>query len=249
MPLGLLILGIAVAVGAVAAYAALRKARNAADKNFSDKPVDASTQTCVKCQAKTPVTTGLGKAVDDQINKSPKFTQKIKSIQAKGYVFEYGEAGKGSYYDKQKKRIVIDSNDKGNTKSILTTVAHEAGHADYETDPYVKPDGLTKDQYVKANTKRHLKDEGEATLTNVELAEDLKKNGGEEIDVGGSQSDKYKEIARKYPDPKDRDKARTEIGDLFADGEHPSTDPSKTYRDYYGKAYEDYYDKWSQGKK
>lgn len=46
----------------------------------------------------------------------------------------------------------------------------------------------------------------------------------------------------------DRKKAREKIGDVFADGERPSTNPSVTYREYYGKTYEDYYDKFSKPK-
>jgi len=77
----------------------------------------------------------------------------------------------------------------------------------------------------------------------------LKANGGTNIGVAGAKSADYEKIAAKYPDSKDRDKARQEIGDIFADNEHPSTDPSKTYREYYEKTYNDFYDKLPKDKK
>ena len=53
-----------------------------------------------------------------------------------------------------------------------------------------------------------------------------RRRGGPELRVGGVE----------------RDRAREEIGRLFANGEHPSTDPSKTYGAYYGESYESFYD-------
>lgn len=207
--------------------------------------------------------TGLGKSIDDEIAKSPKFKAKLKSVQNKGYTIKYGVAGKGSYCDKQNKVIVIDPNDKNNPNSVLQTLAHELGHADYEADPYVplipnncqqpvggaaakcganQPFTLTREEYAAKNAERSLKDEGEATLTNIELAEDLRKHGGLTIGVAGSQAAKYKQIAAKYPNAVDRDKARKEIGEVFAKKEHPSTDPTKTYEQYYQAPHEKYYD-------
>jgi type VI secretion system secreted protein VgrG len=194
-----------------------------------------------------PVSTGLGKKVDDLVAKSPKLTENLKKLEGKCDIV-YGEAGKGTYYDKNalpRPKIVIDPNDKDNPESVVQSLAHESGHALYTLDPYVPPDGLTKEEYVAKNVNRNLKDEGEATMTNAEVRREILDNGGPDIGVAGSQSEKYKKIAEKYPDPKDRDKARQEIGDVFADGETPSgsQNAGKTYRDYYGKPYADHYDK------
>jgi len=187
--------------------------------------------------------TALGKDVDEAIEKCPKFAEKLKDLQDKGWSFEYGKKGGGSYCSKDDKKIVLDENQKGNTASVVETMAHESGHAGYAQDPYVPPKGLTKDEYARTNANRGLKDEGEATLSNVELKKCLKDNGGIEIGVAGAQSAEYEKIAKKYPNTTDREKARQEIADIFADKEHPSTDPKKTYREYYEKTYRDAYDK------
>lgn len=202
-----------------------------------------TTTVCPSPATGPSVKSGLGNDVDKEIAKSPKFTNLINGLQKQGWTIKYGDAGKGTYADRDKKTIVVDAQNKGKTAPILQGLAHEGGHARYTPDAYVPPTGLTKEEYVKQNVKRNLKDEGEATLTNAEIREELKKNGGPDIGIAGAQAKKYEEIAKKYPDPKDRDKAREEIGNVFASGEHPSTDPKKTYNDYYSKSYEDHYDK------
>jgi type VI secretion system secreted protein VgrG len=183
------------------------------------------------------VETGMGDDVDALVKKSLTLTKNIKDLLAKGWKIRYGDAGGGTYCDRDKKEIVIDSNDKGNAKAVTQSLAHESGHAEYTPDPMVPQDGLTKEQWAAANANRNLKDEGEATMTNAQVEQEIYDNGGPDIGIAGAQSDKYQDIYKKYQDPADRDKARQEIGDLFADGEHPSTDTSKTYRDYYTDPY------------
>ncbi|HNW75069.1 MAG TPA: hypothetical protein PKN44_15675 [Bacteroidales bacterium] len=193
--------------------------------------------------------TNLGEKIDKAIDKCPKFAENLKKLQNEGWSFEYGEKGKGSYCQKSAKKIVIDADEKNNTALVVQTMAHESGHAMYKADPYVPPDGLTKADYASKNANSSLKDEGEATLTNIEMKKCLKDNGGISINVAGVNAKKYEKIAEKYPDSKDRDKARQEIGDIFADGEHPSTAPDKTYRQNYEQPYLDYYDKWKNNNK
>jgi uncharacterized Zn-binding protein involved in type VI secretion len=185
----------------------------------------------------------IGPDIDAIADKSPILTNNIKDLLAKGWKIGTGLPGGGSFSNRQKKQIVIDPQEKGNPAAVVQTLAHESGHAEYTPDAYVPPAGLTKDQYVAKNVNNNLKDEGEATMTNAQVRNEINKNGGPDIGVAGDQSDQYKQIADKYPDPADRDKARQEIGDVFADGEHPSNDPDKTYKDYYSKNYSDYYDK------
>lgn len=191
---------------------------------------------------------GLGKDVDDVVNKSPTLKANIEALQKQGYTISYGEKGKGTYVNKGTKSIVIDENDKGNPLSVAQSLAHESGHALYQQDAYVGMDGKTKDEYVAANVNRNLKDEGEATLMNLIVREELLKADPKlDIGVAGSQAEKYKEIYEKnkdkLSDPAARDALRQQIGDAFADGENPSTAPGKTYRQYYAKTYQDHWDK------
>lgn len=193
--------------------------------------------------------TGLGDDVDEIAGKSPTLTANIEKLQAEGWTIEYGEAGKGSYCDKDAKRIVIDSNEKGNAAGITQTLAHESGHALYTADPYVGVEGNTRDEYARKNGNSDLKDEGEATLTNAQVRKEINDAGGPDIGIAGANADKYQEIADKYPDAADRDKARQEIADVFADNEHPSTDPDKTYREYYERWHKEQYDEQTKDEK
>ena len=112
----------------------------------------------------------------------------------------------------------------------------------YTPDPYVPPDGLTRQQYIDQNVARSLRDEGEATMTNSDVRREISNNGGPDIGIAGAQPNTYQQIADRHPDPADRNQARTEIGNAYADGEHPSTTPGQTYRQYYSQPYADYWD-------
>ncbi|MBL8260645.1 MAG: hypothetical protein JNM60_12620 [Candidatus Competibacteraceae bacterium] len=215
-------------------------------KPSSESGAESANGAAIPC--KKPLKTGLGDDVDKEIIKCPKFEENMRFLQNNGWSIEYGEKDKGSYCNRNAKKIVIDKNQEGKTSSILETLAHESGHAMYTPDPYVEPDGLTKEAYASKNANRSLKDEGEATLVNIEMKDCLKKNGGMKIGVAGTQASKYQKVAEKYPSSKDRDKARQEIADIFADNEHPSTDPGKTYRQYYEKPFNDFYDKLANEK-
>jgi len=186
------------------------------------------------------VTTGLGKDVDDLVAKSPTLAEKLADLQKKGWTIKYGQPGAGTYANRDTKEIVVDPNGKGNPAGVVQSLAHESGHAGYSLEPEVPQGSLTKDQYVQQNVNRHLKDEGEATLTNIQVAEEIKANGGPDIGIAGVNGPKYQDIYDKYPDPADRDKARNEIGQVYGTGEHTSTN-GQTYNDYYGAYYKNKY--------
>ena len=183
-------------------------------------------------------------AILNLVSNSPTLMGKMDSLLQEGWIIRFGDAGDGSYCDREKKEIVVDLDEDGDSLMVTQTLAHEAGHATYEPDPYVEPDGLTKKQYVDANVNNDLKDEGEATITNVEVRDEIQENTGEDIGIAGSQTSDYEKITKDYQDGNiDRDTARQQIGDKFADGESPSgEDPNTTYRDYYSEPYEEFYD-------
>jgi hypothetical protein len=208
---------------------------------------------------------GLGEAVDKEIAKSPLFKAKLEAVQKKGFVIKYRDDGKpGSACDKNSKppAILMDPKANNSVETTLSTLAHELGHADYTADPYVplvpkqcknaangavqscseQPFTLTAEEYAEKNAERLLKDEGEATLTAVELLSDLSANGGpKNLKVPGAKAADYAKIAG--DSRKSRDAKRLEIGKVFADHERPSTDPKKTYREYYKQPYLDHYSK------
>jgi len=200
-------------------------------------------------QADKHIETGLGEDIDNIVKKSPTFQKNIIQMQKDGWTIEYGREGKGSYANKSKKKIVIDSKEKDNPASMASILSHESGHALYKEEPYIQPAGLTKEEYVKRNAERYLKDEGEATLVNVQVRLEIMQNSGPDIGIIGKNAEKYQYIFDKYPEEKDRDKARQEIGEVFAKGENPSVDSIKTYEDYYSKFYSDFYDETLTNKK
>lgn len=137
---------------------------------------------------------------------------------------------------------MIDENEKGDTESIVQTLAHEIGHARYQEEPFVPIGDLTREEFIDANTQRNLNNEGEATLVNLEVRQEILDNGGADIGVAGAGAEDYKKIFESGLHETDRAAAREDIGNKFASGETPSTDPSKNYGDFFGDFWGEYYD-------
>ena len=185
---------------------------------------------------------GLPKAVEDIATKSPTLVSKLDTLLADGWVISQGADGGGSFCDKAAKKIVYDPRGAVDPKALVQTLAHEVGHATFEADPYVDFGTLTKEEYVEVNAMSSLKDEGEATITNIEIREEIL-NADPSIDIGvaGAKAEEYKAL---YEAGKlgSREALRIEIAKVFKDGENPSTDPTKTYGEYYGATYDKHWD-------
>ncbi|MCB2263705.1 MAG: hypothetical protein LGR52_12345 [Candidatus Thiosymbion ectosymbiont of Robbea hypermnestra] len=207
--------------------------------NRGARPADAIVEKCCP----PAVTTGLGDTVDRALAKCPKFARNLQQLKDSGWKFLYGPKGKGSFCNRENTRIFIDGKHKGHTARVVGVLAHESGHALYGKPAEIPPDGLTREEYVARNVNLHLKDEGEAVLTNLDMRRCLAANDGMDIPIFGRQASAYKKIAAQYPDSKDRDEARQNIADLFGDREYPSTEPTQTYREYYGRPYQSRYDR------
>lgn len=189
------------------------------------------------------VHTGLGAKIDELAAKSPTLEHDLQALQKQGWSIQYGAQGKGTFADRTKKSIHVDPSHKGHPLTLLQYLAHEAGHAMYKPGAYVGMDGKTREQYIDGNVKNSLNDEGEATITNLQVRDELLKAKAGDIGVAGAQAKKYIELYKKYPQAGDRDKLREEIGKVYAAGEHPSTAPKSTYGQYYAKPYADAWDK------
>ncbi len=175
------------------------------------------------------------------IIQSPTLVANLIALSESGWTFQSGEAGKGSFARRSTKTIVLDPN-ATDPADITQTLAHESGHALYEMDPYVPPDGLSREEFVERNTQRNLKDEGEATLVNAEVRREIQNTSGTDIGLAGTQTEQYNTAYEQYREHGDRDRARNEIGNVFGHGEHPSTEPGVDYAQYYGRPYENTYD-------
>jgi hypothetical protein len=191
-----------------------------------------------------PVTTGLGADIDNLVNQSDTLSANLQALLAQGWTISYGEAGKGTFADRNTKTIVVDPNQRGNPTAAVQSLAHESGHALYALEPEVPMAGLTREQYIQQNLDRHLRDEGEATLMNAQVRNEINGNGGPDIGMAGNpaNSANYSNIASQNQDYADRANARQQVGSVYADGEHTSTPPNPSYRDYYSQQYADQWD-------
>ena len=197
-----------------------------------------------------PPTTGLGADVDLMAGMSPALAQRIRDLQAQGWTIRYSRPGDppGTYCDRTTNTIVIDPNANSTTESRVQSLAHEAGHAGYTPGAYVPPSGLTRQEYVDRNTANSLADEGEATLFNAQARREIMNNGGPDVGIAGAQSQQYSNTYDQYAAGNlTRDQARSQIGQIFSNGETPSTNPNVNYGQYYGQPYGDFWDQHYPG--
>ncbi len=172
------------------------------------------------------------------INKSPTLSKQITDLKKAGWTFKYGTPGKGTFADRSTKTVVIDPNMANDRSQTLMLLSHEVGHAARPAPTYIPPGTLSKADYVSQNVHQSLLDESDATINNIKVQKELADNGGPSIGVAGAQGNQYKQLYDTDPST-----ARDKIANLFGSGEHPSTDPSQTYSQYYAKPYSDTYDK------
>lgn len=194
------------------------------------------------------VHTGLGDKIDEIAAKSPTLEHNLATLQNNRWTIKYGEKGAGSFTNRTKSIITLDANKKRHILSLIASLAHESGHALYRpAAPVLMDEHVNRQQYIDRNLDRHLQDEGEATITNLQVRAELLKAKQGDIGVSGAKPKEYIGLYKKYPEAKDRDKLRAEIGKIFAQGEHPSTAPNMTYGEFYGKPFEAAWDRSHRG--
>ncbi|MBE4965546.1 type VI secretion system Vgr family protein [Enterobacter cloacae complex sp. P24RS] len=178
---------------------------------------------------------GYGKDVDSLVDKSPTMKNDIATLKKRGWTFEKGEAGKGTYADRQKRVITVDKNELGNPDAVVQSLSHESGHALYE--PNI--DLSSRDVYLNSA----LSDEGAATLNNIRVQREILANKGGDIGIAGNPAN-HSQYNRIY-DSLERgtikeSEARTQIGRIFGKGEQTSN-TGQFYEDYYGGWYDKNY--------
>ncbi len=92
------------------------------------------------------VTTGLGAEVDAIAAHSPSLQQDLAQVKRDKWQIEYGPEGGGTLVKRgtEPPRIIIDGKKQGNPAEVVSSLAHEVGHAKY---PF-KPDYSSKAAYV-----------------------------------------------------------------------------------------------------
>lgn len=178
---------------------------------------------------------GYGKDVDSLVDKSPTMKNDIATLKKRGWTFEEGEAGKGTFANRQKRVITVDKNELGNPNAVVQSLSHESGHALYE--PNI--DFSSRDAYLNST----LSDEGAATLNNIRVQREIIANKGGDIGIAGNPANQT-QYNRIY-DSLERgtikeSEARTQIGLIFGKGEQTST-TGQYYEDYYGGWYDKNY--------
>ncbi|SAD21526.1 type VI secretion system Vgr family protein [Enterobacter hormaechei] len=178
---------------------------------------------------------GYGKDVDGLVDKSPTMKNDIATLKKRGWTFEEGEAGKGTFANRQTRVITVDKNELGNPKAVVQSLSHESGHALYEPNIDVS----SRDAYLNSA----LSDEGAATLNNIRVQREILANKGGDIGIAGNPANQT-QYNRIY-DSLERgaikeSEARTQIGRIFGKGEQTST-TGQYYEDYYGGWYDKNY--------
>jgi uncharacterized Zn-binding protein involved in type VI secretion len=168
--------------------------------------------------------------IDEQtLKNSPTLSKQLEQLQKDGWSIKYGESGKGSFASKASKSITIDPNRASSPELLTRSVSHEVGHAMHKGTP----DKSSKKAYVDSM----LADEGAATLNNIKVQREIKKNGGKDIGISGTQGEKYDKAYDEFEKDGDEAKAREKIGKIYGDGEKTSN-TNQTYNDYYGDSYD-----------
>jgi hypothetical protein len=186
---------------------------------------------------------GLGDEVDALVGMSPALAKCLESAEQNGWTVKFGKKGRGTRADLAAKVVLIDPEQKGDTKWLARSLAHELGHANYELEDHIDFGVLSKIEYIKQNTYRHLRDEAEATITELEVRDDLIHNGGPDMGIGGFTA---QEKIRLWEKHKKGDISREDlvksIAELYATKEEPSGTSGINYFDYYSEDYEDFWD-------
>lgn len=186
-----------------------------------------------------PILSALGddaEGVQALVDKAEPLQRQIEQLRMERWTVRYrqpSDVQPGSFADYPRREIVIDENYQGDINAVTQTLSHEVGHAIYGDGS----DFNTKEAYVNSM----LANEGAATMNNIQTREWIRANGGPDIGIAGNFSNHPDyEIAYNNYIRSDGDygKATGAIGNIFANGEHPSGAPDKTYYQYYGDWYD-----------
>ncbi|MFV0384603.1 hypothetical protein [Paracoccus sp. (in: a-proteobacteria)] len=169
----------------------------------------------------------FGPEVAELAGKSPTLREDLVTLEQEGWTVHEGDPGGGSYADRTNRDIVIDP-DRSAT-DIVRSIAHEAGHAKDNTPA----DMSSREAYVDSA----LTGEGRATINNIRVQREIIETGGPDIGISGANGETYSKIYDQAVASGDFEQGAYEIGQVFKNGEHTSTN-GQSYGDYYGSFYD-----------
>jgi hypothetical protein len=172
--------------------------------------------------------------LDEFAARSPTLSACLREILDDGWTIRYDpDVGGGAYSNRQRREILIDPN--SDPEQAVVSVAHEIGHARraaYRPRPILY-EGQPREVWVRESVFEHLKDEGDAALTEAQILREINNAGGPELRVSGKYGPQYEEIYDRYARGElTRDEARHEAARWYS-AELRSGGSAETYRDHY----------------
>jgi hypothetical protein len=149
------------------------------------------------------ITSGLGKAIDDIINKSPTMRALWEKAQKEGWQIVLTDKI-GSRADGDGKKLYLNTNDVKKDQpdqiaaKLATLLSHEIGHAATPFSPTMRGD--TREEFVARNTEQDVRHEATAAFLNAQARWEIM-NGeppGPDIGIRGGFDDEYKKIYDRY---------------------------------------------------
>lgn len=179
--------------------------------------------------------------VRELIKKSPSLLRQFEKMNGKWTIKHGPPGGDKTYADIDNNVIVIQQGMSINDQ--VNSIAHEVGHATYGEIPYHKPTtGMTRKEYLRLNVQEDMRDEGNAQLNAATARDEIRKGGGPDIGMPGSQPAAYQSVYNNYKNGNiTRSQAIDQMGNLM--GNEVPTGSTKKYRDYYSPYYEN---KWKE---
>lgn len=179
----------------------------------------------------------LGAQVDELAALSPTLCAGIDEIHGDGWKVKYDDTiGGGAYSDRQRKEILVFPD--SDPEKVLVALAHEIGHsrqAAYRPSP-IRYEGQPRDAWIRQSVFEHLRDEGEAALTEAEILYDISRSGGPPLRVSGRFGLEYEKIGEQFMRGEmTRDEARDEIARWF--GGESRSGSGRTYQEHYEEVY------------
>jgi hypothetical protein len=167
---------------------------------------------------------------------SPTLTQALKDLQSAGWTIRWAKDGEqGTYSIGSQKLIVLDPASARNPEEFVSDLAHEVGHAKYD-GTYSADSGKPlppREDFINDYVNAYLRHEGEATLTQLQVHDEILSAGGPELPFRPGRGKAYQIMYRGFKNGRTREQQATAIGRFYGDNERPSNDPKHTYSEYY----------------
>lgn len=171
---------------------------------------------------------------------SPTLTAQLERLEQQGGWTIKNDPSSSSYFtDFDNKVIVINGG--ATPQAIAGKLAHEVGHADFGNQ-FVKPtDTMTRDQFTQQNVAANMRSEGAAQLNAATVRDEIRKAGGADPGIPGSQTAGYQAIYNDFKAGKiTRDEAINKMGTVM--GNEVPSGSTKKYREHYTEGFQKYWD-------